>query len=85
MKHHQFTTPYGKPSLLPVCSALGATGLIARLAVAPNTTRVYPTKLLGRLVNRHREGQDLVRESGALSLLIDQVKVFGHLVQTLCS
>ena len=61
-------------------SALGATGLVARLAVAPNSTRVYPTALLGRLVNRHREGQDLVRNSGALSLLIGQVKVHAHIM-----
>ena len=59
---------------LTACSTLGATGLIARLAMASNTTRVYPTALLGRLVTRHRPSQDLVRTSGSLSLLIDHIK-----------
>lgn len=59
---------------LTACSTLGVTGLIARLATAPNTTRVYPTALLGRLVTRHRQSQDLVRISGSLNLLIDHVK-----------
>lgn len=56
-------------------STLGTTGLIARLATAPNTTRVYPTALLGRLVTKHRQGQDLVRNDGSLSLLIEQIKM----------
>ena len=59
---------------ITACSSLGATGLIARLATAPNTTRVYPTALLGRLVTRHRQSQDLVRNSGSLSLLIHHIK-----------
>lgn len=59
---------------LTACSTLGVTGLIARLATAPNTTRVYPTALLGRLIARHRQSQDFVRNSGSLSLLIDHIK-----------
>lgn len=59
---------------LSACSTLGVTGLVARLAMAPNTTRVYPTALLGRLVTRHRQSQDLIRNSGSLSRLIDHIK-----------
>lgn len=51
------------------------TGLVAKVATGPNADRIYPTVLLGRLVSRHRAGQDLVRNIGALDLLINQTKV----------
>lgn len=56
-------------------SSVGATSLLATVATAPGTARAYPTALLGRLVSRHRASQDLVRITGSLSLLIDQIQV----------
>lgn len=35
---------------------------------------MYPTALLGRLVTRNRQSQDLVRNGGSLNLLIDHIK-----------
>lgn len=57
------------------CSSVGATSLLATVATAPGTARAYPTALLGRLVSRHRASQDLVRITGSLRLLIDQIQV----------
>ncbi len=58
-----------------MCRSIGVTGLVARVATGPHSDRTYPTVLLGRLVSRHRAGQDLVRNIGALELLINQTKV----------
>lgn len=55
-------------------SSNGVTGLVAKVATGPASDRTYPTVLLGRLVSRHRAGQDLVRNIGALDLLISQTK-----------
>ncbi len=57
-----------------MCSSIGVTGLVAKVATGPSD-RTYPTVLLGRIVSRHRAGQDLVRNIGALDLLINQTKV----------
>ncbi len=58
-----------------MCSSVGVTGLVAKVATGPYSDRAFPTVLLGRLVSKHRAGQDLVRNIGALDLLINQTKV----------
>ncbi len=58
-----------------ICSSIGVTGLVAKVATGPTADRTYSTVLLGRLVSKHRAGQDLVRNIGALDLLINQTKV----------